>query len=328
MGRMKPLTFSHDRLNQGRMTLKGRILITGGTGSLGTAILERAHKENWPAEFTALARNETKLNQLRQRFPEVRCLIGDIRDSDWLKTIFPGHDTIIHAAAIKIVPHGEVDPLNTMWVNVVGSYNVAQAAIRSDIRRVIGISSDKALGPTMYGTTKRLMEGLFRQARGWGDTDFVVCRYGNVLGSSNSIVPLFRQQIKDNRPFTVTDHRMTRFWLTMRQAIDLILYTLEHAYDGEIYVPVAPACKLVTLAEAMDAARLIEEIGIRPGERLHETLLVREEAMLSVQLDNHFIVEPGDMPVESNLPFQYEYTSDKPEHELTVDEIREMLGET
>lgn len=313
------------------MQLSGRILITGGTGSLGTAILERAEREKWNCKFTVLARNETKMGIIRSRFPSVNCQIGDVRDGSHLETIFPGHDIVIHAAAIKIVPVAESNPVEAYKTNIQGSLNVAVAAIVSGVKRVIGISTDKVCGPTYYGTTKRLMEGIFREAKTWGKTEFVLCRYGNVLKSNNSIIPLFEKQIKENKPFTITDMNMTRFWLSMKQAIDLILFTLESAENGQIYVPKAPAMSVRDVARTLDPNRKINVIGIRPGERVHETLIVREEAIHTYELPHHFVINPPqnkNIYESLSLGYQYEYTSNKPDHWLTSDELKEMLEDS
>lgn len=309
--------------------LPAKVLITGGTGSLGTALIQRLINTG-NIQITAVARNETKMNQLRQRFPTIRGEIGDVRDLSWLRTIFPGHQLVIHAAAIKIVPLAEANPREAYLTNVQGSNNVAQAAVESGVKRVIGISTDKVCGPTYYGVTKRLMEGLFRQARDWGDTDFVLCRYGNVLKSANSIVPLFERQIQEDIPFTVTHLEMTRFWLSMRQAVELVFSTINFARSGEIFVPKAPAMKIVDVARTLDPNREIKEIGIRSGERLHESLLVREEAMHTTQTDRHFVICPPEVevPLQDRLPFQYEYTSDKPNHWLTSEELIKMLEDS
>lgn len=306
-----------------------RVLITGGTGSLGTALIEH-YTALGSAEITAVARNETKMGILHQRFPHIRCEIGDIRDGEWMRTIFPGHDVIIHAAAIKVVPTAEANPREAILTNVMGSMNVAQAAVESGVETVIGISTDKACGPTYYGLTKRLMEGIFRQARSWGDTRFVLCRYGNVLKSANSVVPFFENQIRQNVPFTVTHLEMTRFWLSMQQAITLIKTTLAFANNGEIFVPKAPAMKVVDVARALDPTREVVEIGIRPGERLHEALLVPEEAMHTTQTSRYFIICPPEVsvPKEEQMPFQYEYTSNKPDHWLSRDELNGLLAES
>jgi UDP-N-acetylglucosamine 4,6-dehydratase len=311
--------------------LSGNILITGGSGSLGTAILRRAHQENWPARFTIVARNETKISLARQQFPDVRCEIGDVRDYNRLLSLFKDQDLVIHAAAIKIVPVAQSSPSEAVWTNVIGSMNVLRAANDSGVRRVIGISTDKVCGPTYYGVTKRLMEGVFREANQQGQTHFVLCRYGNVLGSNNSIVPLFEKQIAEDKPFTITDIRMTRFWLSMKMAIDLIIDTVLHAGPGEIYVPMAPTMKLVDLARTLDPDRSIEVIGIRPGERLHETLIVREESQHTLVHGDKFIIYPpgSDLPATGKrVESQYEYTSQDQYYALTPVKMLEMLAES
>lgn len=305
-----------------------RILITGGTGSLGSAILRRANKENWNCEFTVFARNETKIAQTQAEFPEVKTIIGDVRDLDWLRTIIPGHDIVIHAAALKIVPVAEINVKEAITCNVEGTKNVAIACAESDVERAILISSDKSCGPTYYGITKRLGEGLFREANAWSDTEFLSVRYGNVLKSANSLVCLFEKQIKENKPFTITDFRMDRFWLSMYQAVDLILFALEHSEPATITVPKAPAMRVVDVAKTLDPNREIIEIGIRPGERISETLVIREESMHTVDIGKHFIIYPPQKKVESNLPFQYEYTSDKPEHWITSEELVGLLKDS
>jgi len=305
-----------------------RVLITGGTGSLGRAILNRAKIENWDCELTVFARNETKIAQTQSEFPEVKCIIGDVRDLDWLRTIVPGHNVVIHAAALKIVPVAEINVKEAITCNVEGTKNVAIACAESGVDRALLISSDKACGPTYYGLTKRLGEGLFREANNWGNTEFLSVRYGNVLKSANSIVPFFEKQIKEDKPFTITHLGMSRFWLSMKQAIDLILYALENSASSTITVPKAPAMSIVDLARALDPNRKIIEIGIRPGERLHETLIVREEAMHTIDIGSHFIVYPPQSKIQSNLPFQYEYVSNEPEHWLSNDELFEMLRDS
>jgi UDP-N-acetylglucosamine 4,6-dehydratase len=304
------------------------ILITGGTGSLGTAILEKAEKENWDVNITVLARNETKIARTRARFPQYRAEIGDVRDLDWLRTIVPGHDVVIHAAALKIVPVAEINVKEAITCNVDGTKNIAIASAESGVEKAILISSDKACGPTYYGITKRLGEGLFREANNWRETGFLSVRYGNVLKSANSIVPLFEKLIKEDKPFTITDFRMTRFWLSMKQAIELIFYALDNSPDGTVTIPKAPAMSVVDVARALDPDRELVEIGIRPGERLHETLVVREEAMHTMDTGDHFVIYPPKEKIASKLPFQYEYTSDRPRHWLTPIELYSMLKDS
>lgn len=309
--------------------LKGKVLITGGSGSLGTAIIKRATDENWPAQFTVIARNETKMQALRSLCPQVRCEIGDVRDENRLTALFKGQDVVIHAAAIKIVPVAEANPREAILTNVMGSFNVLKAAIEVGVPQVIGISSDKACGPTYYGLTKRLMEGLFREASEWeSGQQFVVCRYGNVLKSANSIVPLFYKQIADGKPLTITVPNMTRFWLSMKQAIDLILLTLDKAESGEIFVPQAPAMQLQQLAHAIAPPRYpIEVTGIRPGERYDETLIVEEEAIHTTLTDGVFCIHHPHRS-STNLDPHYEYTSANPARWLSYTELHQLLEDS
>jgi UDP-N-acetylglucosamine 4,6-dehydratase/5-epimerase len=315
------------------MKLEGKILITGGSGSLGTAIIERATKEKWDVDFTVVARNESKMQVLQRKYNNVRCEIGDVRDERRLAQLFRGQDLVIHAAAIKIVPVAEANPHEAILTNVIGSYNVCSAAIEAEVPKVIGISSDKACGPTYYGLTKRLMEGLFRQASEMNSfTQFVTCRYGNVLKSANSIVPLFEQQAAAGLPLTITDRGMTRFWLSMKQAINLILLTNAEAQSGQIFVPRAPAMGLQDLAHALYPESKIKVIGIRPGERMNETLIVEEEALHTTlrvlgNRESYFCIHHPKKP-ESNLAKNYTYTSDDPSHWLTGPELRYLLKES
>lgn len=670
------------------MYLSGRnVLITGGTGSLGTAILKRANQENWGCSFTVFARNETKIEQTQRSFPGVNCVIGDVRDLDWLRTIVPGHDIVIHAAALKIVPVAEINVKEAITCNVDGTKNVAIACAESKVERAILISSDKAClsgscvvtledgtrkhlrklveekydgkvvtvdpitrerktakvigwhknkrlgrkmirvsyvgahkhkgylsgpivtedhlilttlgwkqagdlteddilithepkpnrkqmelligtilgdaslskprklnersqlivgqaakekdwlniklsllddfnfnqrktkdetflsasskyyacmqdlrnyfypdsikivprklieeyfspvlmatwylddgcvscsnnnttfnarlsthgfskddvdwlaeflskkgfkcysypnkrngyektyyeirfnvigtkalfdyirkaipesmshkidrseydksfwdkegpaesycakavidktiyqhphgvycldiedthafvssevvvhncGPTFYGITKRLGEGLFREANNWSYTEFIAVRYGNVLRSANSVVPFFEKQIANDKPFTLTSFEMSRFWLSMKQAVDLIFYALETSPSGTVTVPKAPAMLVKDLAQTLDPGREMVEIGIRPGERLNETLVIREEAMHTIDIGDYFLIYPPQHKIMSNLPSQYEYTSDKPNHWLTPEELRALLRDS
>ena len=308
--------------------LSGKILITGGTGSLGTAILHRAQREGWPATFSILARNETKMSQTLARFPHVTGIIGDVRDREWLNTVLPGHEYVIHAAAVKIVPVAEINVREAVLTNVIGSQNVAAAAVKAGVRRVVGISTDKACQPTtIYGCTKALMEGIFREANSWSTTEFILVRYGNVLRSSNSVIPLFERQIQEGKPFTITSCEMTRFWLTMNQAIDLIIDALSWERTGVTLVPKPPAMSMVDLARALDPNREIVEIGVRPGEKIHEQLIHSGESLHTVDRGKYFEVFPPTARVESNLPSGYEYTSNRPSFWLTREKLYQMLNE-
>lgn len=309
--------------------ISGRVLITGGSGSLGTAILERAEKEGWKAQFTALARNETKMSQLKLRFPNVNFVIGDIRDPEWLRTAFLGHDTVIHAAAIKQVPTAEINVREAILTNVQGSQNVAMAAVEAGVPKVVGISTDKACQPTtIYGCTKYLMEGLFREANRWSETTrFNLVRYGNVLRSNASVVPLFERLIREDKPFTITDKAMTRFWLSMPQAINLVLSALDWDEWGIVLVPKPPAMSMVDLAAALDPKRSIVETGIRPGEKIHEQLINSSESLHARDTGEFFVVYSPTTKVSSNLPIGYEYTSEDPSHIISSSELYDLLDQ-
>jgi len=302
--------------------LEGKVLITGGTGSLGKAILARAERESWPAEFTVFARNETKISQVRSTFPNVRCEIGDVRDLDWLRAVLPGHDVVIHAAAIKVVPIAEANARETVLTNIVGTMNVAQASVESGVNKVIGVLTDKEVhSSTLYGNSKAVAGALLREANSWGNTLFTMARYGNVLGSANSIYPLFKRQARENKPFTITDTRCTRFWLSMNQAIDLVLLAAQQTHPGVTVVPKAPSSYVTDLAKAIDPDREIVDIGIRAGEKIHELLIGNVESIYTVDFGDYFLVYPPQTSVESNLPFQYEYSSDNPVKWLTSEEL-------
>lgn len=293
--------------------LKGKVLITGGTGSLGSAIVDRAEREGWPAQFTVMARNESKMAQFLVKHPKVRGEIGDVRDFEWLRTILPGHDICIHAAAIKVVPVAEANVREAILTNVVGSQNVAMACVESGIRRVVGVSTDKACAPvTTYGATKYLMEGIFREANSWSmDTSFVLVRYGNVLRSNASVVPLFERLMDEDKPFTITSLAMTRFWLTMNHAINLVCLANEWSMGGVVLVPKPGAMRMLDLARAMDPQREVVEIGIRAGEKLDEMLINGSEAQHTIDNGEIFTIFPPNTERRgSNWLFTgYEYCS-------------------
>ena len=277
-----------------RPGLSGRVLITGGSGFLGRAILRRAARENWPARFTIYSRDETKQWELKHRYPNANCLLGDVaRDLPRLIAAMAGHDTVIHAAAVKYIPEAEKNVFETVEVNVTGSLNVALAAHAAGVAMVVGISTDKACAPlNLYGATKMVMERAFAEANRLGPTRYVTVRYGNVVGSTGSVIPLFRRQLGESGRISVTDPRMTRFWLGVDQAIDLILWAAEGAgvFPGHTFIDACPAMSIVELAGAVyarwcadqgrevDARMPIDFVGIRPGEKLTEQLFNEQEA--------------------------------------------------
>lgn len=304
-----------------------KCLITGGTGSLGTAILERAEKEGWGVKFTVIARNETKINQTKHRFPNVDCKVGDIQDTDFLRAILPGHDTIVHAAAQKVVPLAESNVRNSVMTNVMGTLAICQTAVESRVGQVITVLTDKLVSSTtVYGSTKFLAGAIAREANSWGNTRFSNVRYGNVVGSANSILPHLLRQKEDNKPFTITDARCTRFWLSMDEAIDLVLLASRLDNPGTTVVPKAPASKVIDLFRAVDPNWEIVDIGIRPGEKIHEQLIDEVESRCTIDAGEYFVVYPPDRNITSNLPDGYGYYSDTTARQLSITELQKLLG--
>ena len=307
-------------------------LITGGTGSLGTALTRRFLREGVPPQnITLLARNETKLNASRVLFPGVRCESGDVRDLAWLQTIFPGHSHVIHAGALKVVPTAEVQVRETVTTNVIGSMNVAMAAVESGVQFVVGVSSDKATqSSTIYGSSKFLMEGIFREANGWssGETRFNTVRYGNVLGSNASVLPYFQSQVRQGKPLTVTMFSMTRFWLSMQEATQIINDAIYYHDSGVVLVPKAKASDMYTLAKAVaphDDYPIVE-IGRRPGEKVHEKMIHSGEAHHTKDDGNYFVIyHPAD-EIFNHLPEDFEYTSKDCDH-YSLNALREKIRE-
>ena len=275
------------------MTLTGNILITGGSGTLGQAIIRTAEKERWDCSITVYSRSELRQAELRQRYPRVRTILGDVRDYDRMAAAAAGHDLVIHAAAMKRIPECEANPTECYQTNVQGSANVVRACLAAGVARCIGISTDKACAAiTTYGASKRMMEGLF-QAAPHGGTVFTLVRYGNVLASNGSVIPLWRQQAAAGQPLTITDRRMTRFWMTERDAVR----TIEHAareIPGSIYVPKMGALNVATLASYIAPHSDTVETGLRSTEKLHEDLVHPFEP--AAELNNHFRLWGAEKP--------------------------------
>ena len=310
----------------------GRALVTGGTGSLGKAIVARAKCEAWPVEFTIYSRDEVKQGQMRVKHPECSYKLGDVRDLERLQAAMRGQDIVLHCGAQKVVPDAEVNTDETVKTNVLGSMNVATAAIRTGVKQVIGISTDKACGPVnAYGQSKALMEKLFQQADKAGDTQFNLTRYGNVVGSRGSVVPFFQRQAREGKRLTITDFRMTRFWLTLNQAVDLILLALAEPEGGTIVVPKAPAMRVVDVARIVAPHAELVDIGIRPGEKVHESLIQSSEAYHTDDCGSFFRVYPatsqrkGTMLPETG---KEQYTSQFPSHWLEAEEMAGMIAES
>lgn len=308
------------------MPIEGRVLITGITGSLGTAILERAEKEGWNATFTGIARNEAKINAAKIRFPIVDFKVGDINDTDFLRAVFPDHDLILHCAAQKVIVLAENNVRNSVMVNVMGTLSVCQAAIEAGVGRVITIITDKAVqATTVYGSAKFLAGAISREANTWGKTRFSNVLYGNVIGSNESLLPYLIKRKAAGLPFQITDSRCTRFWLRMDDAIDIILRAYSLDLPGTTVIPKAPASKVLSLFQAVDPDWPIEDIGIRPGEKIHELMLSDVESRYSMNHKDYFLMYSPLIKMTSNLPDGFIYSSDNPDHILSVEELRSML---
>lgn len=280
-----------------------KLLITGGTGSFGNAVLNRFVKEDYFQEIRIFSRDEKKQDDLRKRInnPKVKFYIGDVRDYRSVENAVIGVDYIFHAAALKQVPSCEFFPIQAVKTNVLGAENVLETAIKHKVKNVVVLSTDKAVYPiNAMGMSKALMEKVMisrsREVNGKGSV-FCGTRYGNVMASRGSVIPLFVKQIKENRPITITDPSMTRFMMTLENAVDLVLFAFENAEPGDIFVQKAPAATIETLAEALkelyNSKAEIKLIGTRHGEKLYESLVNREEMVKAINLGNYFRI-PAD----------------------------------
>ena len=321
------------------MVLKNKvILLTGGTGSFGQKFTEIVLKEHNPAAIRIYSRGELLQMQMAQKFSndaKLRFLIGDVRDKERLARAMNGVDIVVHAAALKQVPTSEYNPLEAVKTNINGAANVIDAAIDNNVERVFNISSDKAVQPAnLYGATKLVAEKLFVQGNayvGLRKTKFSCVRYGNVVGSRGSVIPLFAEQKKQGK-ITITDERMTRFWLTLEQGVRFVIECINRMQGGEIFIPKIPSMKITTLAEAIAPEAKREVVGIRPGEKLHEVLLSAEEAYHAREFDNYFVIEP-EHPFWSKdnikggkpLPDGFKYASDNNARWLTTEELIKMV---
>ncbi|MFE3576820.1 UDP-N-acetylglucosamine 4,6-dehydratase (inverting) [Lysinibacillus sp. NPDC059133] len=311
------------------------VLVTGGTGSFGKKFIRKILNED-VKKVIVFSRDELKQYEMKQEFKDerIRFFIGDVRDKERLYRAFDDVDIVIHAAAMKHVDACEYNPFEAVKTNIHGAQNIIEAAIDRGVERVIALSTDKACSPVnLYGATKLASDKLFVAANayvGEKKTRFAVVRYGNVVGSRGSVVPFFKK-IKDKRKLPITDERMTRFWITLDQGVQFVLDNLERMYGGEIFVPKIPSMKVTDLAKAIAPECEIEIIGIRPGEKLHEAMIMEDDARHTVEFDNYYVIQP-EFPFWSpkfteggkKLPEGFEYTSDKNKEWLTMLELKEL----
>ncbi len=322
------------------MNLDGKtILLTGGTGSFGVAFLERVTTQFPDATVRIYSRDELKQSEVMERFgdAQIRYFIGDIRNRSRLTRAATGADIIVHAAAMKQVPACEYNPFEAVQTNVLGAQHVVDAAIDAGVGQVVALSTDKAVNPVnLYGATKLCEEKIIVQGNAYAaqsNTRLACVRYGNVVGSRGSVVPLFRRQLAEGR-LTITDERMTRFWITLPEAVDLVMFGLEHMTGGEIFIPKIPSMRVTDLAEAMAPDLPHEVIGIRPGEKLHEVLLTSDEARHSIDAGDVYIVLPEhpwwtDEPrwmTGKPVDESFTYSSDNNDWWLDTEELRSQLA--
>ena len=315
------------------------ILLTGGTGSFGNKFTEIVLKKHEPEAVRIFSRGEKKQLDMSNRFNDdrLRFFIGDVRDKDRLHRAMTDVDIVVHAAALKQVPACEYNPIEAVRTNVDGSINLIDAAIDNGIDRVMAISTDKAVHPVnLYGATKMTAEKLFIQGNSYSgkmETKFSCVRYGNVIGSRGSVVPLFMEQ-KKKGVITITDEKMTRFWIKIDQGVEFVIDCINKMKGGEIFIPKIPSMKVIDLAESIAPEVEKKVIGIRPGEKVHEILLTEDEAEHSKEFSDSFVIEPehsfwnaDNLKGGKPLPEGFRYSSDKNDKWLTKDEIMKIIKE-
>jgi UDP-N-acetylglucosamine 4,6-dehydratase len=318
---------------------KESILVTGGTGSFGKKFVEIMLREYQPQRLVIFSRDELKQHEMRTSgfdHASLRYFIGDVRDVERLKRALSGVTVVVHAAALKQVPACEYNPFEAIQTNIMGGRNVIDAAIDQGVRRILALSTDKAVNPiNLYGATKLCAEKVFVQANAYAgkkNTRFSCARYGNVVGSRGSVIPIFLEQRRRGK-ITITDPRMTRFWLTLEQGVKFVIRCLEQMHGGEIFVPKIPSMRLIDLAETVAPGCQVEYIGIRPGEKLHEVLLSEDESRQTLETEDMYVIQPshpwwksGNWVNAKALAEGFRYSSDSNERWLTRRELEELVA--
>lgn len=319
------------------------ILVTGGTGSFGHKFVEMAFEKYKPKKIIVYSRDEFKQDLMKKEYKEhkkdLRFFIGDIRDKERLYRAFDGVDYVIHAAAMKQVPACEYNPFEAIKTNIHGAQNVIDAALDRGVKKVVALSTDKAVNPiNLYGGTKLVSDKLFISANAYSGgkgTRFSVVRYGNVAGSRGSVIPFFKELIeKGEKKLPITDFRMTRFWITLEQGVNLVFKAIEESKGGETYISKIPSFKIIDLAKAMLPNAILDEIGIREGEKLHEVMITKDDSRMTYEYEKHYIIYPhfdwwsserhftnGGKPIEEG----FEYNSGTNIEWLGVEELRSLL---
>lgn len=323
------------------------ILVTGGTGSFGKKFLEMVFQRYNPKKVIIYSRDEYKQSVIQTDYrnkvdmKRVRFFIGDVRDKTRLMMALNGVDYVVHAAAMKQVPTCEYNPFEAIKTNINGAENVIEAALACGVKKVVALSTDKSVNPiNLYGGTKLVSDRLFISANAYSgqrDITFSVVRYGNVAGSRGSVIPLFRKLIESGETeLPITDCRMTRFWISLEQGVELVFKALEESVGGETYISKIPSFKITDLAEAMLPGCKIREIGIREGEKLHEVMVTRDDSRRTYEYEKHYIIYP-DYDWKNIMPYdlretdkvieEFEYSSDKNTDWLSVEDLRRLLKE-
>ena len=316
------------------------VLITGGTGSFGRKFIDKVRRDLKPKKIIVFSRDELKQHEMRVAGldgEEFRYFLGDVRDGDRLRRAMQGVDIVVHAAALKQVPACEYNPFEAILTNVNGAKNIIDASIDAGVKQVLALSTDKAVSPVnLYGATKLCAEKLFVHGNaysGEGGTRFSCVRYGNVVGSRGSVIPLFLKQ-KESGEITVTDARMTRFWITLDQGVDFVLDSIARMQGGEVFVPKIPSMTITDLAKAIAPEAKIRDIGIRPGEKLHECLVSEDEARSTLEFERHFEVYSAvEWPKRSQNPNGkplgdgFNYSSDNNAEQLSIEQLQAFAAQ-
>ena len=314
------------------------VLVTGGTGSFGKKFVEVMLRDFHPRKLIVFSRDELKQHDMQTSgfdHPSLRYFIGDVRDAQRLERAFDGVTVAVHAAALKQVPACEYNPFEAIQTNIMGGRNVIDAAINRGVARVLALSTDKAVNPVnLYGATKLCAEKMFVQANAYSgvqETRFSCARYGNVVGSRGSVIPVFVEQRKRGK-ITITDPRMTRFWITLEHGVRFVVSCIEQMHGGEIFVPKIPSMKLTEMAEAIAPGCTVDHIGIRPGEKLHEVLVSEDEARTALELDDRYVIQPAhpwwkkeNWRHAKSLPEGFRYSSDSNTMWLTSEELQALV---
>jgi len=321
------------------------ILITGGTGSFGKKFVKKILSEHNPSKLIIYSRDELKQYEMAEEFSDkkMRYFIGDVRDKDRLKRAINDVDIVVHAAALKHVPIAEYNPFECIKTNILGAQNLIECCMDSDVKSVIALSTDKAANPiNLYGATKLASDKLIVAAnnfKGKKNIKFSVVRYGNVVGSRGSVIPYFKKLLAQGATeLPITDERMTRFWITLEQGVEFVINSFNRAKGGEIFIPKIPSMKIADLAKALAPNIPLKIIGIRAGEKLHEVMVPKDDALRTLEFKDHFVIKPTIQFQEAidystnlageqgkEVPFGFEYSSDKNEEWLTHKELKAIV---